>query len=70
MPYYEVEITATMCVCVLAENESEAEEAAAESVMGYWHETRGEVQDEYDEADPKQMQFVAEYKASGDFIKG
>ena len=70
MPYYEVEITATKCVCVQADNESDAEEAAAESVMGDWHETKGEVQDEYDESKPSEAQFIKEYKASGDFIKG
>jgi chitinase len=69
MPYYEVEITATKCICVKADNESEAEEAAADSVMGWWHETKGEAQDEYDELDPKQQEFIAEYKASGDYVE-
>jgi hypothetical protein len=69
MPYYEVQITATKCVCVKADDESEAEDAAADSVIGDWNRAEGEVQGEYDENDPKQREFIEEYKANDDYIE-
>lgn len=69
MPYYEVKVICNKCVCVKADNETEAEHIAADEFAGDWHHVEGVVMDEYDENNPKHMEFVQEYRDQHEYFE-
>lgn len=69
MPYYEVTVTVSKPVCVKADNERDAIDKAIEELFSDWNRADAEIEDEFDESDPKEMQFVEEYKRSGEYYE-
>lgn len=69
MPYYEITVTVSKPVCVKADCESEAKDKACDELMGDWNRVDAEVEDEYDENDPKEMEFVKQYKEQGEYFE-
>ena len=69
MPYYEITVTVSKPVCVKADSESEAKDKAIDALFSDWNRADAEVEDEYDESDPKDMRFVEEYKRSGEYFE-
>ena len=67
MPYFEVTVTASKPVCVKADNEQDAIDKAVDELFGTWNRCDGEIEDEYDENDPKEMEFVEQYKQQGEY---
>jgi len=69
MPYYEITVTVSKEVCVKADCESEAKDKACDELMSDWNQIEAEVEDEFDENDPKEMEFVKEYKEHGEYYE-
>lgn len=68
MPHYEVTVTASKTVCVKADNEEDANDLARDEFMGDWNDVETEIEDEFDESDPKEAEFIKEYKEQGEFL--
>lgn len=69
MPYYEVTVTASKPVCVKADNEADAIDKALDEVGLDWNRSSGEIEDEYDEANPQHQEFIQQYKDQREFYE-
>ena len=67
MRFFEVDITARKMVCVEAEDEEDAMTIARDNVGIGWEPDDEQISDELDPSNPKEAQWIEEYKQDHEF---